>query len=94
MNAGTHFSSFDFFKTVRQTIEEVLPLLVEAEPQIELQLSLNCPACRTKPLLTRQLWTQITAAGDRIIMKISILSRKCMRSSLHYTDRVATWPNP
>lgn len=51
----TRFSSFDFLKSVGQTIEEVLLLLGEAQPQIELQLSLYCPACRTKSLLPRQL---------------------------------------
>lgn len=56
MKTGTCLSSFDLFKPIRQTVEKVLPLLVEAEPQIQLQLSLDCPACRTKPLLTRQLW--------------------------------------
>lgn len=64
LKTGAHFSGFDLLKTIRQTIEEVLPLLVEAKPQIQLQLSLNCPACMTEPLLTRQLQTQITAAGD------------------------------
>lgn len=64
VKTGAHFSRFDLFKTVRQTAEKVLPLFVEAEPQIQLQLSLNCPACRAKSLLTRQLWAQITTAVD------------------------------
>lgn len=55
VKAGTSFNCLNFFKTIRQTTEEVFPLLVETQPQIQLQLSLNCPASRTKPLLTRQL---------------------------------------
>lgn len=61
VKTGTHFSSSDFFKTIGQTIDEILSLLVEAKPQIQLQLSLNCPACRTKPLLARQLWTDYSS---------------------------------
>lgn len=63
LKTGVHFSSFDLFKSIRQTIEEVLPLLVEAQPQIQLQFSLNCPTCRTKALLTRQLWAKIRLAS-------------------------------
>ena len=58
MKTGASFSSFNLFETVGQSAEEVLSLLVKAKPQIQLQLSLNGPACRTEPLLTRQLWTQ------------------------------------
>lgn len=55
MKTGAHFSSFDLFKTIRQTVEKILPLLVETEPQIQLQLSLNRPASRTEPFLTGKL---------------------------------------
>lgn len=89
MNAGTHFSSFKLFKTIRQTTEEVLPLLAEAEPQIELQLSLNGPACRAEALLPRKLRTQFTRA---VIAKSSI--QQINKAQELYAGSVATWPNP
>lgn len=72
LKTRAHFSSFDLFKTIRQTIKEVLPLLVQAQPQIQLQLSLNGPACMTKALFTRQLWTKIRPAIKWLIIKTSI----------------------
>lgn len=55
LKTWTYFSSFNLFKSIGQTAEEVFLLLVEAQPQIQFQLCLNSPACRTKALLTRQL---------------------------------------
>lgn len=63
MKTGTHLGSSDFLEPVRKPVEEVLPLLVEAEPQIQLELGLHRPACRTEALLTGQL--QNTTAGGR-----------------------------
>jgi len=42
-------------KAVGQPAEEVLPLLVEAQPQVELQLGLDGPARRPEPLLPGKL---------------------------------------
>lgn len=61
VKAGTHLGSSDFLEPVGKPVEEVLPLLVEAEPQIQLQLGLHRPACRTEALLTGQL--ENTTAG-------------------------------
>lgn len=63
VRTGTRFSSFEFLKSVGQPVKEVFLLLGEAEPQIEFQLSLHCPARRTKSLLPRQLAKQIMT-GD------------------------------
>lgn len=56
LKTGARFSC-NLLKAVGQPTEEILPLLVEAKPQVQLQLSLNGPACRTEALLTRQLRT-------------------------------------
>lgn len=50
-----HLSRCDFLEPIRQAAEEVLPLLAEAEPQVEFQLGLHRPACRAEALLTWQL---------------------------------------
>lgn len=55
MQTGAHLSCCDFLKPIGKTAEEVLSLLAEAEPQVELQLGLHCPACRTEALLTGEL---------------------------------------
>lgn len=55
MQSGTHLSRGDFLKAVGKAAEEVLPLLAEAEPQVELQLGLDRPACGAEALLTREL---------------------------------------
>lgn len=67
LEAGTHSSSFDLLKAIRQAAEEVLPLFVEAEPQIQLQLGLDRPACGAEALLTRQLQTQFITAMTTFI---------------------------
>ena len=46
---------FGLLKAVGQAAQEVLPLLVEAQPQVELQLGLHRPARRPEPLLPREL---------------------------------------
>ena len=46
---------FGLLKAVGQATQEVLPLLVEAQPQVELQLSLHRPARRPEPLLPGEL---------------------------------------
>lgn len=55
MQTGAHLSRCDLLKAVGKAAEEVFPLLVEAEPQVELQLGLHRPACRSEALLTRKL---------------------------------------
>lgn len=55
MQTRAHLGRFDFLKPIGKAAEKVLPLLAEAEPQVELQLGLHRPACRTETLLTREL---------------------------------------
>lgn len=94
VNAGNHFSSFNLFKTVRQTTEEVLPLLAEAKPQIELQLSLHCPAGRAEALLPRQLRTQFTTAGGLSHCEEFDSTDGINKAQEPYAGSVAIWPNP
>ena len=46
---------FDLLKAVGQAAQEVFPLLVETQPQVELQLSLHRPARWPKALLPGEL---------------------------------------
>lgn len=55
MQTGRHLGRCDFLKAVGKAAEEVLPVLAEAEPQVELQLGLDRPACGAEALLARKL---------------------------------------
>lgn len=50
---------FDLLEATGQATQEVLPLLTEAQPQVELQLGLDCPTCRAKAPLPWQLGGRI-----------------------------------
>lgn len=89
VRTGTHFSCFEFLKTIGQPVEEVFLLLSEAEPQVELQLSLDCPARRSKSLLPRQLATQIMR-GDGVRQQIHSKSSLFLGSIGE--DRRSVWP--
>lgn len=45
----------DLLKATGQATQEVLSLLAEAQPQVELQLGLYCPACRAEAPLPWEL---------------------------------------
>lgn len=62
VKTGRRLSRCDFLEAVGEPVEEVLPLLAEAEPQVELQLGLDRPACGAEALLTREL--------EEIVIKI------------------------
>lgn len=49
------FQHLVLLKAVGQTRQEVFPLTVQTQPQVDLCLSLHCPASCPKALLTRQL---------------------------------------
>lgn len=62
VKTGPRLRRRDFLEAVGEPAEEVLPLLVEAEPQVELQLGLDRPAGGAEALLARQL--------EEIVVKI------------------------
>lgn len=62
VKTGPRLRRRDFLEAVGEPAEEVLPLLVEAEPQVELQLGLDRPAGGAEALLAWQL--------EEIVVKI------------------------
>lgn len=49
------FGQLVFFKSIRKTTQIVFALSVQSKPQIDLDLGLDCPACRSETFLTRNL---------------------------------------
>lgn len=77
-------------KTTGQATQEVFALLVEAQPQVNLHLGLNCPAGRSETPLPRQLGIKVREVY-RLIGE-ALEKDRLPHTTLHCTTLLASLP--